>query len=396
MELSEAIQFDKGLVEVGDSSAIGRLFSRAKAGAELTIGFLGGSITQGAQATDDTLCYAYRVFKWFEKSFPESRFTYVNAGIGATDSEYAAARVKEDLLDAHPDFVLMEFAVNDGCNEHFLEAYEGTLRQILNSKPDIAVVLMCNVFYDEGKSAERIHRQVARHYSIPMVSMRTTIYEAILSGDIKNRQITEDDLHPNDAGHRLVADVITTYLKSVAATCVCDKVQTREVFSGNCAQEAGSDAIAAEIVLPAPLTANRYEHSIKFDNRNDSTVRRDMSGFMPDNTARTAVKDCFRYGYSATTIGSFVEYEVEGACIAVQFRRTVNLPAPVARLIVDGDESSAVILDANFDETWGDMLVLTDVYMSERPAVHSVRIEIIEAHPDDKGDFYLAGIVVSG
>ena len=123
---------------------------------------------------------------------------------------------------------------------------------------------------------------------------------------------------------------------------------------------------------------------------------REIQGFTADDTPRVAVKDCFRYGYSATQTGSFIEYEVNGACIAVQFKRTVNLPAPVARVIVDGDESAATILDAIFDQTWGDFLALTDIYISDKPAVHTVRIEITEAHPDDKGDFYLAGILVSG
>lgn len=385
MDIAETVQFDKGLVEVGDSSPITRLFQRARRGENITVGFLGGSITQGSVASDDTLCYAYRVYDWFVKTFPNSNFTYVNAGIGATDSEYAAARVAEDLLSAKPDFVLMEFAVNEGPTDHYTETYEGTLRQILNSKPDIAVVLMCNVFYDEGRNAERIHRLVARHYDIPVLSMRTTIYEAILAGTLDKAGITSDDLHPNDYGHGLVARVITTYLESVSDKCRADAGET-EKTGGN----------AGRWEIPAPLTANRYEHSIKYDNRNSDAVIREIQGFTADDTPRVAVKDCFRYGYSATQTGSFIEYEVNGACIAVQFKRTVNLPAPVARVIVDGDESAATILDANFDQTWGDFLALTDIYISDKPAVHTVRIEITEAHPDDKGDFYLAGILVSG
>ena len=385
MSEHEKIKFEDGLVESGDETALNRLFERAEAGEELTVGFLGGSITQGSVASDDTLCYAYRVFDWFVKTFPKSHFTYVNAGIGATDSEYAAARVAEDLLSAKPDFVLMEFAVNEGPTDHYTETYEGTLRQILTSKPDIAVVLMCNVFYDEGRNAERIHRLVARHYDIPVLSMRTTIYEAILSGDLDKSMITSDDLHPNDYGHGLVARVITTYLESVSDKCTAKAGETEK-----------TDGNAGRREIPAPLTANRYEKSVKYDKRNSDAVIRGIQGFTPDDTPREAVRDCFRYGYSATQTGSFIEYEVNGACIAVQFKRTVNLPAPVAYVTVDGDESTATMLDANFDQTWGDFLALTDIYISDKPSVHTVRIEITESHPDDKGDFYLAGILVSG
>ena len=372
----EKVQPGKGLVESGDESALRRLFDRAKKGDDITVGFLGGSITQGAVATDDTLCYAYRVYDWFVRTFPRSRFTYVNAGIGATDSEYGAARVAEDLLSAQPDFVLMEFAVNDGCDDHYLETYEGCVRQILKSGPDIALVLMNNVFYNEGGSAERIHRQVARHYKLPALSMRTTIFDAILAGRIVKEDITPDDLHPNDAGHKLVADIICSYLESAG-------------------YGPGNEGGPAD-ELPDPISPNRYENSIKYDNRNSDPVIISMQGFKPDITPRRAVRDCFRYGYSAREEGGYAEYEVEGSCIAVQFRRTIDLPAPVARVTVDGDEDNAVILDANFDQTWGDFLALTDIYSSDRPAVHRVRLEITESHPDDKGDFYLAGIIVSG
>lgn len=395
------IDLKNGVVERGlpfRENMIYRLFERAKEGTPVTIGFLGGSITQGSAATDDASCYAYLVYQWFVKNFPDSKIKYVNAGIGATDSEYAAARVKEDLLSANPDFVLMEFAVNDGCNEHFKEAYEGTLRQILSSRDDIAVLLMANVFYDEGRNAERIHRSVARHYGIPMVSMRTTIYEAILGGKIPdNRLITPDDLHPNDAGHALVSNVICHFLESVLK----DGCETSLRFAGQddaSAENRAGDENQAQPELIRPLTPNRYEHSIKYDMRNSAGVVKQIQGFTPDTTPRTAVKDCFRYGYSATEKGSFVEYEVEGSCIAVLYRRTVNKPAPVARVVIDGNnaDGSSVILDANFEEDWGDKLELTDVYVSEEPAKHTVRIEITEAHAGDRGDFYLAGIIVSG
>ena len=422
------LNYDNALVEEGSPERmdrIRRVFDRAVAGEAITVGFLGGSITQGSVATDDKLCYAYRVYEWFRKTFPKSDITYVNAGIGATDSEYAAARVQEHLLAHNPDFVLMEHSVNDECEEHFKETYEGTLRQILKSKPDIAVMLMANVFYNDGANSERIHRPVARHYGVPMVSMRTTIYDAILRGEIAdNREITPDDLHPNDAGHALVAEVICHFLEGIKDGSSGDS-DLREKRSDGLKEtplQSGespaairrdpADDNSEEIMIPAPLTRNRYEYSIKYDNRNSGNVLRASEGFQADERPREAVRDCFKEGYTATDKGSFMEYEVEGSCIAVQYRRTINLPAPKAVVLIDGKpvtvqgaepskdgsadgEVPLLILDANFDETWGDKLVLTDVYMSERSEKHTVRIEITESPDDLRGDFYLAGIIVS-
>jgi len=384
------VDYKKGLVETGDSLFIENVMRRALNGEKLTLGFLGGSITQDAVTSEHRFCYAYRVYEWFSNTFPEADFTYVNAGIGATDSEFAAARVYEHLLSYNPDFVLMEHAVNDGCTEHYKETYEGVTRQILSSNNKIALLQMCNVFYNDGNSAELMHRRVSRHYGIPVVSMRPTIYDALLSGNFDNRLITHDDLHPNDDGHGLVAKVVTTYLDSVY-----EKVISKEHLELIPVQER---------ILPQPLTANRYENSVKYDNRNSLLpgesgegyqVLAGINGFEKDDTPQEQIRDCFRFGYSGKEKGAFIEYEIEGKCIAIQYRRTINLPAPIAKCVIDGNEADAFILDANFDETWGDKLVLTDVFDSYEDAKHTVRIEIIENHPDDKGDFYLAGLIVS-
>ena len=47
-------------------------------------------------------------------------------------------------------------------------------------------------------------------------------------------------------------------------------------------------------------------------------------------------------------------FEVEGTCIGLQYRKSVEGPAPVARAVIDGRQESAVILDGNFEQTWGD------------------------------------------
>ena len=97
---------------------------RAEAGGELTLGFFGGSITQDSLATKHENCYAYRVFRWWEETFPKAEFHYVNGGIGGTTSHYGVAREVTDMLMYQPDFVVVDFSVNDDPNEFFQETYE--------------------------------------------------------------------------------------------------------------------------------------------------------------------------------------------------------------------------------------------------------------------------------
>ena len=88
---------------------IGKVMKRAAAGEDICIGFIGGSITQGCLASSPDKCYAHKVFEWFEESFPKAHFRYVNAGIGATDSQFGCARAQSDLLAYEPDICFAEF-----------------------------------------------------------------------------------------------------------------------------------------------------------------------------------------------------------------------------------------------------------------------------------------------
>lgn len=49
-------------------SRLKNCMARAQRGEELTIGFLGGSITQGSLATEHENTYAYRVFTWWKET----------------------------------------------------------------------------------------------------------------------------------------------------------------------------------------------------------------------------------------------------------------------------------------------------------------------------------------
>ncbi|MEX0670490.1 MAG: SGNH/GDSL hydrolase family protein [Pirellulales bacterium] len=61
---------------------------------------------------------------WFREQFSGGNVRVVNAGIGATNSHYGAARVQTDVLARDPDLVIVEFAVNDFDNRDFAESYE--------------------------------------------------------------------------------------------------------------------------------------------------------------------------------------------------------------------------------------------------------------------------------
>lgn len=361
------IDFEQGILNRGDWGKIRRVMEKAADGEEITLAFLGGSITQGSLSSTPETCYAYLVYRWWTEQFPKAKITYINAGIGGTTSQFGAARVHEDVLRYRPDFVLTEFAVNDDDTPHFRETYEGLIRTIVKS--GAALLLMNNVCYDSGNNAQAQHLPVAQHYRLPMVSIRHTVYPALQRGELQNRQITPDDLHPNDAGHALVAQAVCHMLEKIR-TSACKDVD--------------------DAPLPAPITENRYEQSTRYQNHNANPVCR---GFVPDETPQTHITQTFRRGFTAWNTGDSITFSIVCSCVGVQYRKSVQNPTPIAKITVDGQYE--LVLDGNFDETWGDCLYLDTVCEGLERKEHTVHIRIVESHENDAVPFYLVSVIGS-
>jgi len=355
---------DDGIISYGNMDRMKLLFEKQDAGKPLVIAFIGGSITQGFAASMPTTCYAYRVYDWFCNRFPDTQVSYINAGIGATDSYFGVARVQEDVLDHSPDFILFEYSVNDPDNDFYKETYEGLLRRLLKAPGFPAVMALNNVVYSDGSGSQRVHNEITNAYGIPTVSIRESVYKRILEGTIEMEDITSDGLHPNDDGHKLVADVICNLLSYI------DR----------------SDGIAL------PVTQNRFEEAKCLTS--GSIVPIQAYGFTKDETKKETITDVFKEGWFGSLQGSFMTFRIKCVGMGIRYRKTKDLPAPVVRLMLDHDPGTVRILDANFDETWGDLAALECCYNDLPNEEHEISVEIIEAHEEDQKPFYICSLIV--
>lgn len=360
------------------------LMKRAANGESLVIGFLGGSITQGSLSSTPKTCYAYLVYEWWKKSFPNAAFSFVNGGIGGTTSHYGGARAWKDVLCYRPDIVTVDFSVNDDANEFFEETYEGMLRRLLAAPSAPAVVVLNNAFYDTGKNAQDYHNRIADHYGIPHVSIKDTVYPDVESGKIVRADITPDNLHPNDKGHRLVADEICKLLDSIKA-----EVEEETIAGENI--EGKSTKTEASVLLPAPLTENACEHSRLIQIQDNEAI---LDGFLVDPIEKKGMLDIFKNGWTAAHTNDKISFEIECSCLAVQYRKSVQQPVPKAKAVIDGDEAHAVILDGNFTEDWGDCLYLEPLLHHAEKKVHRIEITVTDAK-DIVRPFYLVALIVS-
>lgn len=308
-----------------DVSRLKRCMCKAEQGEELTIGFFGGSITQDCAATAHENSYSYRVFQWWERTFPKARFSYVNSGIGGTTSHFGVSRVVEDLLMYQPDVVVIDFSVNDEANEFFQETYEGLLRRILTWTSRPAALILNNVFYDTGENAQEYHNLIGDVYCVPRVSIRDTLYQKVRSGVYVREELTQDGLHPNDKGHRLVAEEIISFLEQIRKTaCKQEALGELCVAVSEVSRQMYAEGEGAEILLPAPVTANAYEHARRLTIREISP---ELLGFRADAREKTGHLDLFKNGWIGKKAEEKIVFEITGSCIAVQYRKTITKPA---------------------------------------------------------------------
>ena len=422
----------------GSPERLVKLMRRAAAGKSLTLCFLGGSITQGSLSSTRETCYAYLVYDWFVKRFPKADLTYVNAGIGGTTSQFGVTRLQENVTCARPDFCMVEFSVNDAANPFFKESYEGVIRRLWNYKTKPALLIMNNLFYDTGVNTQAEHNAIAEAYDIPCISVRDAVRPEIEAGRIVREDVSPDGLHPNDAGHQILAGLVTAYLEELCSRYVdCDNAAGTCLSDGNAGttatrksenRAAAAAEPAAPIVTIRPVTVNGMEHLHRIQYRSSAV---ECDGFKPDYAKKRGIWDLFRHGWKAGTVGNSIRLEFTGSELAIQYRKTINRPAPVAVAVIDGDEAHPVTLDANFDEDWGDSIHIDTllyhgvrvnpkdilcgrVQFAEPTAAeaareaeldrisqivpeklrHTVEIRITETHEDDRVPFYLVSFMV--
>lgn len=205
----------RSLLHTGNTYRLRAAIEKAKAGKEVTIAYIGGSITQGAGATPiNTECYAYKSFQLFQKRFStKNNARFIKAGVGGTPSELGMIRFDRDILreGESPDIVVIEFAVNDEGDETKGVCYESLVRKVLKLSWKPAVVLLFSVFANDWNLQERLS-PVGKKYDLPMVSIMDAVTPQFsLQGEervISKNRFFYDMFHPSNIGHTIMADCL--------------------------------------------------------------------------------------------------------------------------------------------------------------------------------------------
>ena len=204
-------------------------FERQRKG---NVAFMGGSITE---------MNAYRplVGDLLQKRFPQTAFTFTNAGLASTCSSTGAFRLQRDVLDQGPvDLLFVEFAVNDDQDGRFsreecIRGMEGIIRQARLKNPKIDIVM--TFFVNEGmiKSYQarktplsiEAHEVVAQAYAISTINVAKQFTDQAAAGKITWQQY--GGVHPKPAGADFCARMMDSLFSRVWSSPLSAQAQSR-------------------------------------------------------------------------------------------------------------------------------------------------------------------------
>ncbi len=185
---------------------------------ELTVAFLGGSITQNPGWKDKTARY-------LQEAYPQTTFHFIYAGIASLGSVPHAFRLQADVLNkGKVDLLFVEAAVNDLANKtpatQQQRAFEGIIRHALTVNPYMNIVLMA--FADEDKIRDyengkvpaevALHEQMAKYYKLGFLNLALEVQQRIAAKEFTWKDDFKD-LHPSPFGQEIYFQSIKTLLK---------------------------------------------------------------------------------------------------------------------------------------------------------------------------------------
>ncbi len=216
----------KAAVPKFDAQALPRSVHKLLRKQPLSIVVLGDSISTGANASG-----------WvgespFQPPYPEllqrhleahfqGKVNLQNLSVGGTDTKWAVTMINK-LVEAQPDLVIVAFGMNDASRrsaKDYKTNTEEVIAKIRERLPDVELILVASMLGNPDWTT--LHSELFPEYRDALASLcgpgiALADLTSIWTGFLESKQywdLTGNGVnHPNDFGHRVYAQVISTLL----------------------------------------------------------------------------------------------------------------------------------------------------------------------------------------
>lgn len=341
------LMVERSLITTGDETRMANVLDRAAKGEEITVAYIGGSITEGYHdnltlAEDEK--WAKMTNNWLSEQYPEATFNYVNAGLSGTPSILGNLRLERDVLASEPDIVFVEFAVNDGNATAYHNAYESMVRTLLTQDKDIAVVLLFTIV-ENGHTCQEYMTKIGENYALPMISLPNSLWVEMQEGRMTWDDYSGDQSHPHVEGSKYIRDYIIYYFE--------------QVIDGAAAGE-------VDKTLPEPVYSDDYMNMSFLESTNLDV---EIEGFVEYDTHHWFNDGWFYKGSD----GAKMSFEVNCKKLAMVFKANNSQVYGDAQIYIDGELSTTV--SSNMESGWNNP-EQTYIINNDESAAHTVEIVV--------------------
>ena len=342
---------------------------RLKTEKKLRIGYFGGSITEGAGATDwNKTSWRARITAYLKETYPEADITEIMAAVGGTGTDLGLCRCEHDLLSGDPDLVFIEFATNDSTMSpaEQMSGYENCLRQILNFKNTIDIVCVFsatqgteNLIRKTGDFSSRsIEATLAHYYGLPTADPGDMLRCKVAAASGDWLKYTTDCTHPNDEGYLIYTDVMKNALNAWLSEETPDSLQIHEI--------------------PNPLSSADLTPGKLIEVHDCPETLSDFTFI------NKPFKKRFPYYYKANGIGSTIRYTFEGTGFGLYWIMDDNSGS--VSITLDGNETKTLLAWDEYCKSFSRGSYVFP-FKNLEYGKHTVEIRVSdEKHPESKGN----------
>ncbi len=180
---------------------------------EVNIVFIGDSLYANAGAGSEQNGFVYQVGEWMKETYVKDGRTinWYNTSYGGTTTDYSFVRFQRDVLSKNPDMIFFSMTCNDGGGTDTYRNVESCIRMVneLENKPYMVLTLLTNRGF--GNSTEKTEK-LANFYGLPYFDNFEAQRVAVAAGTPVEELYTDDGVHPNPAGYKMIADALNAWI----------------------------------------------------------------------------------------------------------------------------------------------------------------------------------------
>lgn len=368
---------ERSMLFTGDLSRLKSVIKNAKEDSHYitNICYFGDSISAGSGASTGNKAYGKLFEKWWSDNVALGVQVH-NASIGATDSYLAVHRFDSDVAEHDfidfedgiqgPQIIIIEY-INDENTPFYKETMDSLVRKALALPSNPAVIILEPTCQD-GSSPQDQHLEIAKTYNIPFISYHDAVMPEIEKGAFAWEDISNDTVHPNDAGHAMIAQMLEK---------LCALAEE---------SEANTEVVPFDPATESP-TGDKYANANLSDRSRplDTVVCVDEGSFVEQSAKQWPyINDYATYNGGSTT------WKITSQNIGIAYYRTTAGQTGKATVTVDGVDVAEI--DGNFPGGWGNYTEIASVYQGEEIAEHTVTVTVQDGEGDD---FYILCWLVS-